>query len=143
MYWTNFYNQRRPLGEIGRIQRDLNRLFHDYYPETQRSYPAVNIWTRDDKAVVTAELPGFTKEDIKLSVVEQNVIIESEPAIEKSDESRHFHRRERKRSGFKRAINLPFPIDAGKVDARLKDGVLMITLPRAEEDKPKKIDIQA
>ncbi|MBN2416089.1 Hsp20/alpha crystallin family protein [bacterium] len=143
MYWTNFYNPRNPLSDIGRIQRDLHRLFNEYYPETQRAFPAVNIWTKDDSAVVTAELPGFTKKDVKLSVVDQDVIIEGEPVSEKRNEKEHYHRRERSRSMFKRSIHLPFPIDASKVDARLNNGVLVMSLPRAEEDKPKKIEIQA
>lgn len=143
MYWTNFYNPRSTLSEIGRIQRDLHRLFNEYYPETQRAFPAVNIWTKDDSAVVTAELPGFTKKDIKLSVVDQDVVIEGEPAPEKGSDTQHFHRRERSRSAFKRSIHVPFPIDTAKVDARLNNGVLVLTLPRAEEDKPKKIEIQA
>ena len=143
MYWTNFLDELSPLREVSRLQRDLNRLFNEYNVGSQRTFPAVNIWANENSAVVTAELPGLENKDIKLSVVDQNVVIEGVRCEEPLKEGENFHRQERKCGDFKRTIQLPFPVNADKVAANFKNGVLKVTLPRAEADKPKKITIHA
>jgi len=142
MYWSNWLNWMEPWQEMARLQQEMNRLFEDFDFGTRRAFPAVNIWTNDDSAVVTAELAGVDKNDIKLSVVDQSLVIEGSRKAEQLKEGETYHRQERGTGDFKRAIQLPFPVNADKISAQLKNGVLSVTLPRAEEDKPRKIEIK-
>ena len=143
MYWTNYFDEMNPYREIERFQRDLNRLFSDFNAGPQCPFPAVNIWTNDNSAIVTAELPGLDNKDINLSLTDQNLVIEGSRKQPSLKEGENVHRKERSFGDFKRSIQLPFPISADKVKAGFKNGVLIIDLPRAEEDKPRKITIQS
>lgn len=143
MYWKNYFGERNPYGEIERFQKDLNRLFSDFNASPQCPFPAVNIWTNDNSAIVTAEMPGLENKDINLSLTDQNLVIEGSRKRPSLKEGENVHRQERSFGNFKRSIRLPFPISADRVKASFKNGVLTIDLPRAEEDKPRKITIQS
>ncbi|OVE75551.1 hypothetical protein BVX98_07500 [bacterium F11] len=131
------------LNEVDRIQSEMNRLFSTARPTSSNSYPALNIWAGDNKLVATAELPGIDPNKLDIAV-EGNVLTlrgeRPEPEL-KDDES--WVRQERGSGVFVRTFELPYRIEANKVDAKYSNGVLTLTLPRAEEDKPKKIPIKA
>jgi HSP20 family protein len=143
MYWTNYFDTMNSYRDIERLQRNLNRLFTDFQPGPQHAFPAVNIWTNENSAIVTAELPGLKHNNINLSLTDQNLVIEGIRNHHELKEGENVHRQERIFGDFKRSIQLPFPINTEKVNASFKNGVLTITLPRAEEDKPRKISIQS
>ncbi len=131
--------------EMDRLQRDMNRLFNQYYPtqlRTAPSYPAINIWTNENGQFVSAEMPGVRVDDIDISVNGDKLTISGERDSDEFSENAHFHRKERGFGKFSRTIQLPFAVDAEKVEASFKDGVLNITLPRIEAEKPKKITIK-
>lgn len=107
------------------------------------AYPAFNVWSNDDGAVITSELPGIKMDDIELTVHGKTITIKGERKDEEQGENRHYVRRERPDGEFSRAIELPFQIDGAKVEARLAAGVLEVKLPRAENDKPRKIAVSA
>ncbi len=142
MYLTNF-DELSPLRDVSRLQRDLNRLFNDFTTAPRRVFPAVNLLTGENSVVVTAELPGIEDKDIKLSVTDQNLIIEGNRQEYNLKENETFHRQERTSGEFKRSIQLPFPVSMDDVSAQFKNGILTITLSRAEEDKPRKINIES
>jgi HSP20 family protein len=129
-----------------RLRREVDRLFSDWPARSgwtvARSFPAMNVWTDENTAVVTAELPGVAAEDIDIAVENDTLTVRG---IRKPEELEGvtFHRRERRFGRFSRSFRLPFQVDAGKVQAEFKDGVLNILLPRAEADKPRKIEITA
>jgi HSP20 family protein len=129
------------------LRRDMNRLFTDWSrepgPSVTPGYPAMNIWTDDDSAIVTAELPGVNLEDIQISVEDDTLTLRGDRRREDVGEDVTFHRRERRFGSFVRAFRLPFRVDAERVDASLKNGVLNVSLPRAEEDRPRRIAIRA
>jgi HSP20 family protein len=130
--------------EVDRLQREMNRLFEGYSPRRYRaapSYPAMNIWAQDESLVVTAEVPGVDPENIEVSVVNEMLTLSGERAPDPVEEGAQYHRQERGYGKFSRTIQLPFPVDAQKVEAVFKNGVLHITLPRKEEDKPRKIKV--
>lgn len=103
--------------------------------------PAVDVLDGKDKLTVKAELPGFKREDLDVSVHENNLIISGE---RKSDEERRdgeFYRSERFYGRFHRSIPLPFPVETDKIEARYSDGVLTVTLPKSEHAKSKQIEV--
>ena len=131
-----------PFFEIRRLQDDVDRLVG--HRGTRRGFetPAVNVYTKDNDAQVTAEVPGFQPGDIDVSVVQNTLTIRGKHGDEPTD-GRSYHRRERQTGSFVRSLELPFNVDGESVAAELHDGVLSVTLPRAEEDKVKKIAVKA
>jgi HSP20 family protein len=130
------------MPEMLQLQREMNRLFSSMGQKSPQEYPAVNIWEKDGKAVVTAELPGIDPEKLDISVSGETVTIAGAALQETFVEDEIYLRQERGIGNFKRNIQLPFQIDAQAVEARYEKGILMITLPRAKEDLPKKIKIK-
>ena len=130
--------------DMDRLQRDMNRLFSLYSPSTMRRaprYPAINIWVCDDCQFVSAEMPGVHVEDIDINVDGDTLTISGELGADEVPEGTHVHRKERGAGKFSRTIQLPYPVDAEKVEASFKNGILSITLPHIEAEKPKKIAI--
>ena len=135
-----------PWAEIERSRREMNRLLSDW-PTRARwgaapGYPAINVWTNEDSAVVTAELPGIVLDDIDITVEDDVLTLRGHRQPDEA-EGVTYHRQERRYGTFLRTFRLPFRVDAGKVEATFAKGVLNLVLPRAEEDKPRKIAIKA
>jgi HSP20 family protein len=133
--------------ELDSLQREMNRLFDNSFSYRRRSaptFPAMNIWTNAEGALVTAEIPGVDIKDIEISVVGESLTLSGErkPEAVNDDNEVVVHRQERGFGKFTRTVELPFPVDANKVEAVFDKGVLKINLPRAEEDKPRKIAIK-
>lgn len=123
-----------PFRELARIQTDLNRAF------ATTNGPGFDVWTGNDGAVISAELPGFSADAFDISVFGKTVTVKGrrEPL---EVEGATVHRRERPSGGFVRAIELPFRIEADKVEAKYERGVLTLSLPRAEADKRRSIAV--
>lgn len=140
-YW------RSPMREMERLRREMDRLFSQLPSGTglagAPSYPAMNVWLNEDSVIVTAELPGCNPDELDISVINDTLTLSGNRVAEELPEGAVYHRRERGCGRFTRTFQLPFQIDAGKVEAHFDKGVLQVTLPRAEEDKPKKIQIKA
>jgi HSP20 family protein len=148
MVYRGFY----PSGweDFERMQRRMSRLFNEISRNSYQSapcFPAVNIWANEEGQVVTAELPGVEMKNIEISVVGDMLTINgTRDAAEDSGEEQEntrTHRQERDCGDFSRTIQLPHPVDMDKVEAVLDKGVLSITLPRAEADRPKKIMVKS
>ncbi len=105
------------------------------------AYPAFNVWSNDDGAVITSELPGVKMEELDLTVHGKTITIKG--SRKDVQEDSHYVRRERPDGEFSRMIELPYQIDGSKVEAKMRDGLLQIRLPRAEADKPRKISVGA
>lgn len=136
-----------PWREMDRLRREMNRIFANW-PQRRGwgvtpSYPAVNIWTKEDSAIVTAELPGVDPEDMDISVEGDSLTLRCTRQPEAVEEGTTYHRRERRCSSSARTLRLPFQVETNKVEAAFKNGVLSITLPRAEVDKPKTIVVKS
>ncbi len=131
--------------DFDHLQQEMNRLFESYYPNrivSAQEFPAMNVWTKDEGAYITTELPGISAEDLDVKVVDETLTLSGTRRPETMDEGARYHRQERGYGKFTRTIQLPFPVDADRVDAALEKGVLRIYLPRAEADKPKKISVK-
>lgn len=131
--------------EMDRLQREMDRLFRA--TSTNRlgtgGYPAMNIWSNEDKAMITTELPGIDLDDIDISVVGDTLTLSGRRVPEELDEGARYHRQERGFGKFTRSIKLPYTVDGDRVEATYKRGVLSISLPRAEVDKPRKIQVRS
>jgi HSP20 family protein len=135
------FGTRNPFADFRGFNDELNRLFNTRRATTSH-YPAFNIYSNDEETVVVAPLPGFKAEDIDISV-ERNRLTLSGSREKELAEGEQYHRRERFSGEFKRSLTLPFAVDEKQVEAKFSDGVLEIKLPRAAEDKPKKIAIKS
>jgi HSP20 family protein len=140
MLWTDFdrfgsfIDPWRSLERINRAAAGVPRA---------AEFPAVNIWANGESAIVTAELPGIDPRSVDISLIGKSVTIRASRDAEQSTEAQSYHRRERWYGQFSRTIDLPYTINAEKVEALFNRGVLHLTLPRAEEEKPKKIAVKA
>ena len=107
------------------------------------SYPAFNVYSTDEAAVVVSEIPGVATDDLEISVEEDVLTVGFSREGEKLDESKgeRLLRREKPRGKFQRRIGLPFAVERDEVQASAKAGVLRIDLPRAKEQRPRKIAV--
>ncbi len=139
---------RGPMSEYDRMRREMTALmrafggYEDFPPSTAGGvYPPLNISEDTDHIYVRAEVPGIGAKDLQLSVEGETLVIKGERMTNAADEKLSFHRREIECGSFSRAITLPTRVQADKVQAKSVDGILTITLPKAEEVKPKKITV--
>jgi len=122
----------------------LNRMFTDFYGEAfSRAWvPAVDIYETDaHEVVVKAELPDMKHEDINLTFENGVLTLKGERKVQQEVKKENYQRIERRHGVFSRSFTLPNTVDAGKISASYKDGVLTIRLPQREEAKPKQIAV--
>jgi HSP20 family protein len=125
---------------------DVNRLLESFFDDapTQRRYgtryPGINAWEDTDSAWIEAELPGLTMNDIELTVQDNQLTLSGQRKLQ-APQNATWYRRERSEGSFTRTFTLPWEIDANKVEAKLKDGVLTVHLPKAEAAKPRKVKV--
>ncbi|OQX87742.1 molecular chaperone [candidate division KSB1 bacterium 4484_87] len=137
----------RPFGELEQFRSQMDRLFDDFFGSATESesltpgFPLVDIKETKDDFVITAEVPGMSKDDIKISLTNNTLTIKGEKKEEKKEDDHNYHRVERRFGSFSRSFTLDAPVEAEKIKAKCKDGILTITLPKKEESKPKEIPI--
>ena len=133
-----------PRRDLRRLQTEMARLFGDYWPPMgSRTFPATNLWTGRDGAVVTAQIPGVAPDQIELSVQGDTLVIGGSRDAYALGEGERYVRQERETGAFTRTIQLPFRVEPDKVEASYAQGILTVTLPRLDADKPKQISVQA
>ena len=103
--------------------------------------PALDLYQTADNVVAVVEVPGMRKEDIDISLHDGMLTIAGERTSVANDGGENAERTERFSGKFRRSISLPARVDAGKVSATYKDGILTVTLPKAEDAKPKKVEV--
>lgn len=146
MVWPFFETgvSRNPWAELRQMQSEADRLFHRSAPLRQAAgFPAINLWGNDETIHLTAEVAGIEASAFDLSVQGDQVTIRGRREPFQPGEDEVLHRRERSSGNFVRTITLPFAVNADSVEASYKQGVLTMTIHRAEEDKPKKIAIKS
>ncbi len=126
------------FGRLANLQEELDRLFES--PLTGWA-PALDVHEDKDNFSVRLELPGMKREDIEVSLQDGALVISGERNEEKVNEGTTVHRQERYYGKFSRALTLPAAVAGDKVKAQYKDGILTVTLPKAEEAKPKAITV--
>ena len=136
-----------PFGEFDRLRREMLRLFDSWGPEASGEpgagvFPPMNISQDDDHFYLRAEVPGIKVADLNISALRNRVSISGKREIPKEHEGTSYHRRERAEGPFNRTVTLPAEVNAEKIDARYTDGVLTLTLPKAEAAKPRQIVVK-
>jgi len=124
------------------MQGEMNRVFSGMSQSLTQEAPPINAWVGEADVVVAAELPGVDPGKVEISVVGDTLTISGTREAETLKAGESYHRQERDFGRFSRTIQLPFHIEAEKVKAKYARGVLKITLPRAEADKPRKIAVK-
>jgi HSP20 family protein len=136
-----------PFRELVTMRDDVDRLFDTFFGRENEAYdnywrPAIDIEENNGNLMVRAEIPGMSKEEIKVAVKDNLLTISGERKRENESKDKTYYRVERCYGQFQRMIRLPAEVDADKVKATYKDGVLHITLPKPESMKPKQIDVE-
>ncbi len=131
-----------PLKDMLRFERDMDNLFWGSGGSRASSTPPINVYSGEDDVVVTSEIPGIKAEDVEISVSGDTLTMKGTRKAEDLAQGATWHRRERGEGSFYRRVRLPFSVDSQKVEAAYEKGVLRITLPRSEADKPRKISVR-
>jgi HSP20 family protein len=136
------------FGRLTDLREEIDRLFEAPLAELTRGSqllsgwtPALDLFEDKDHFYVRVELPGMKREDIDLSLHEGSLSISGERKSEEKFKDSEVYRAERFFGRFQRTVSLPTPVAAEKVKAQHQDGILTVTLPKAEEAKPKHIDV--
>ncbi|MCL4637609.1 MULTISPECIES: Hsp20/alpha crystallin family protein [Olivibacter] len=114
----------------------IDNLFYDGSGRSLSKFPAVNVSESAEGFHVEFAVPGFSKEDFKISVEKDVLAVSGEHKAESLDEAKQYSRKEFSYSSFKRSFTLPESVDVNKIEANFKDGVLTLTVAKKEEVKP-------
>ena len=140
---------RRNRGALSRPRRDLFNWFFedltlpDFWTSEQEWLPPFDVSETENEIIVKAELPGMDVKDIDIALTDGLLTIKGERKLEKEDKKENYHRIERQFGSFSRSLNLGEKVKADGIEAAYKDGILTVTLPKAEESKPKKIEVKS
>lgn len=133
-----------PFDAMLEFQRALDTLrdsaWLDFSPSGRGAFPPLNVFSKGDDIVVIAEAPGVHKADLRIEAKGNTIRISGAKSIERGARA-SVHRRERADGRFDRTVTLPVEVDADRVKAEFQDGILALYLPRAENAKPRTINI--
>ena len=129
-----------PFRDLRRLQEEMDRLTRS--ATAPQGFPAINVYAHQDGIVITAELPGVNEDDLDITVHRDTVTLRGQRQ-DQPEGAQGYHRRERRSGAFGRTFSLPFNVDPERVEAKLRDGILTLTLHRPEQDKPKRIRVSA
>jgi HSP20 family protein len=136
-----------PFAGFGNLRSVFNDLFDEDFgrpwaqPSTSKWYPAVDVLEGKDSYLIRAELPGMKKEDIKVEVKDGTLTLSGERKSEKPVEGVNYRHLERVDAKFWRSFSLPETVKHDGIEAAYKDGILEVRLPKAEEAKPRQIEV--
>ena len=131
------------LNEVDRLQDQMNRLFQGASTTQAVGSPALNIWASENAIMASAELPGIDTNKLDISVNGNALTIRGAYPEQQLKSGENWVRQERPEGSFVRVFQLPFQVEAENVEAKYRNGILYLTLPRAEAEKPKRISVKA
>ena len=140
----------RPKSDIFRFRDEMDRLFDDFmerFPTRRGSdesmwNPEVDIHETVDEVVVEAEIPGIDQKDITVSIRDNKLTLKGDKKQQQKEKNGNYHKVERTYGTFTRVFTLPTAVVASRATAVYKDGIVHLTLPKAEEAKPKEITVE-
>ena len=126
-------------------EKFFDRFFDDWglseFTRDQEWMPAIDVYETDDHVIVRTEVPGMHKNDLNISLSNGLLTIQGEKKQEKKEEKENYRFVESRYGSFSRSIRVPNGVDAEKIEANYKDGVLKVSIPKSEEEKSRKIEI--
>lgn len=138
----------KPFGDLLSIHDRINRLFEDqFFQDSEKGsslaswYPTTDIFETKDEYVLKMEVPGLSKDDVKIELTDNTLTLKGERKEDKEIKKENYHRMESYCGTFCRSFTLPQNVDAKKIDANMRDGILELRIPKAEEKKPRSIPI--
>lgn len=137
-----------PRRDLISMQDELNRMFENFFSnarseETETMWaPRIDVIEDKEKYTVKIDVPGIRKDDVKITLNENVLNIRGERAEELKSENETYHLVERRNGKFSRSLTLPTNVSVNDIKAKFTDGVLTISLPKAEEAKPREISIE-
>jgi len=140
-----------PFGEMVTLRQAMDRLFEDSFvnPLTLRPYngeapaPALDVHETGDDIVITAALPGMKAEDVDITITGQTLSVRGEFKADEKVEKGQYLYRERRQGSFHRQLQLPVRVQGDAATASYEDGLLTLTIPKAEDVKPRQIQVKA
>lgn len=137
-----------PMRDMITLREAMDRLFNDAFTPSVGATggwqaPAVDLYQTDDEVVVKASLPGMKSDDVQISITGDMLSLKGEFKHEEEKQERAYHLREQRYGAFERTFALPTAVVSDKAKAEFENGILTITLPKAEEVKPKMITVKA
>lgn len=141
-----------PFRDLAALHDRMNRLFDETLSRSRAGEPSeltgswspsVDVYENSDKFVLVAELPGLSKEDVQIELKDDVITLKGERKFQDEYKDQTCHRMERSYGQFIRSFSLPTQVEMGKVEAKFKDGVLTVTVPKAAAAKPRLIPIAA
>jgi HSP20 family protein len=148
LVWPGRPTFENPLSDFARLRSELLRLLDGAANEPAGFAgvgvsPPVNVSQDDDNFYIRAEMPGVKTSDIAISAVRNRVSISGRREIQRESERVSYHRKERTEGAFGRSVTMPSDVDVKAIEARYADGILTLTLPKAEEAKPRQIAVRS
>lgn len=145
--WPSRPTFENPFSDFDSMRREMLRLFDAVAGDTSGEvgaglFPPMNITQDDDNFYLRAEVPGIRPDELSISAVRNRVSLAGKREIQREHERVSYHRKERAEGSFNRTVTLPTEVDAERVEARYGDGILTLTLPKAEEGKPRQIAVR-
>lgn len=145
---ANGMTRWNPSRDVASLQDEVERMFQQVFGGQRASSagawsPALDVEETEDHFTLHIELPGVNPDDVDVSFEENVLTVEGERKFYEQGEAEGFRRVERHFGRFHRAVRLPDRVDADKIDASYRDGLLTITVPKAEESKPRRIEVKA
>lgn len=132
-----------PFRDLTQMQSQLTRLMDQFWGGREESWlPAVDVFDRADAVVLKAELPGIDPDQVHIEVEDNVLTLKGERKFEEKVEDERYYRVERRYGSFQRSLALPQGAKTDEIKATYQDGILTVTVPKAEEVKPKRIPIQ-
>ncbi len=137
------YWDRDPWREFEELRERVSQLFQEQVGGAAATMPAMNIWFGQEDAAITLLVPGLAPDDVSIGLEGRDLVVSGQPRQPQEEQDRRWFMRERQPVSFTRRVSLPFRADGGKIEATVQNGLLRINVPRAEEDKPRRIAVQA
>ncbi|MEE4276257.1 MAG: Hsp20/alpha crystallin family protein [Thermoleophilia bacterium] len=132
-----------PFREMTQLQNRFDRLFEAVGGRQESWLPAVDVFDTQDAVVLKAELAGMNPDDIQIEVEDNVLTIKGERKFEEKVDEERYYRVERRFGSFQRSLALPQGVKSDQIEAAYDEGILTVTVPKAEQEKPKRIEVQA
>ncbi len=141
--------RNNPLGEMVSLRQAMDRLFEDSFVDSAwrgaegQSLAAIDVYETPDAVVITATLPGVRPDDVDITLTGQNLTLRGEFKPDESVRREQYLYQERRYGAFARQVQLPIRVQGDRAEASFENGLLRLSIPKAEEVKPRQIHIKA